>query len=194
MPEGSKEQRSPKWYLWPLAPCRLANQLDWNFLKAPSEAHIHLSLPTCYLAQCLAHLGHLTHVVGYLLCQEGNFQPYLTPLLVLTGSARSFLTSTDVFWDLFEMLVRLSLPDFSCLSWRGLFQVSCLWFPTLLTLACEGGIYAQLESRLDEACLSHPVNFDLEECVLAPRMKFHFKTQTQDTLQFLLENWSSFIC
>lgn len=62
---------------------------------------------------------------------------YLHPLLVLTSSARSFLPSPHVCWGRIEWLVRLCLPGFSCLSLRGLFQASCLWLPTLLTLACE---------------------------------------------------------
>lgn len=60
--------------------------------------------------------------------------------------------------------------------------------PAPLTLARERGIYAGRESRLDGACLSHPVNFDLEECVLASQIKFSFKTPIHDTSEFLLEN------
>lgn len=52
----------------------------------------------------------------------------------------------------------------------------------------EGGIRAGLESPLDTARLSRLVNFDLEECVLAPQRKFYVKTQIQDTQQFLLED------
>lgn len=102
----------------------------WEETKAAAESQT--SVPLSWSIGPSTELvcdEYLTHTVGWLWCQEGQFPvfPIGTLYLVLTAAGRAFSLVQMCFGN--HLLFSLCLPGFSCRRYRGLFQPSCLWFP-----------------------------------------------------------------